>query len=301
MVAALLLIKVLPCTLLAQRPELPPKPFKLTQYDRRIPADAWMSFSIDVGTFMQHQAILKAVYDKPNPGAPPPKALLYSLLSGKLKLVMPYPIIFGIGGDPKRAGNAPDNNPALIEFLKVRSHFGFYLDFSAIPAELVGRLMEEETGVQLTKKEVMGLLHGMKVLVPPGYLGAKFKIGIVEVGGAIYDQGMAKNWPGKGVPKSLLDVLPRDSIVVAGTSLDFEKANEDLRLKFAELLKVALLIQKLDGRNEGPANGLEQLMNQIDGAAHDAVGMDAKGLLKIFNGDLVVAFGANLGKPNLLG
>jgi hypothetical protein len=297
----LILTSILTATLLfgvslsAQQPV--PKPFELTHYEKRIPADAWMLFSVDFNVFLKSKEYMKAIFSENPIGGPPPE-LLDLMTSGKLNIIWPYPLLFGMGGDSTKPGNSPDNNPAVMDFLKNRHHFGMYFNLSAIPDDLVSTSYKSEgQDLKLTEAEVLELFGGLKKIIPPMYGGMDFAKGQFLMRGAVYDKEMAAKWPGDGIPKALLDAISDSSMLVLGASLNIENANDDIQARLAEVFKLVNTVQKIQAPEGQPAMDLEQLGEQLNALAQDAVGMDAKDLLKIFKGDVVMAMGMEAGPP----
>ncbi len=62
--------------LVAQQSESKPagKPFHLTHYDKRIPADSWMLVSMDFDAFLSSKEFLKAAFENSDSEDAPPKA-----------------------------------------------------------------------------------------------------------------------------------------------------------------------------------------------------------------------------------
>ena len=283
-------------TLLAQQPE--PKPFDLTHYEKRIPADAWMLISMDMNVFLSSKEYLKVAMQNSKLIGGPPKELVDLMTSGKLNIIWPYPLLFGVGGDASKPGNSPDNNPAVMDFLKNRHHFGMYFNLSAIPDDLVSTWYKSEgQDLKLTEAEVLELFGGLKKIIPPMHGGVDFAKGQFRMLGAVYDKDMAAKWPGDGIPKALLDVIPDSSFMVMGASLNIENANDDIQMRLAEIFKLVNAMQKIQAPEGQPAMDLDELGKQLNALAQDAVGMDAKDLLKIFKGDMVMAIGMDPGPP----
>jgi TPR repeat protein len=298
--SALILTTIFTASLLVDGPLLAqqPKPFELTHYEKRIPADAWMLFSMDMNVFLSSKEYLKVAMQNSNPIGGPPKELVDLMTSGKLNIIWPYPLLFGVGGDASKPGNSPENNPAVMDFLKNRHHFGMYFNLSAIPNDLVSTWYKSEgQDIKLTEAEVLELFGGLKKIIPPMHGGVDFAKGQFRMLGAVYDKDMAAKWPGDGIPKALLDVIPDSSFMVMGASLNIENANDDIQMRLAEIFKLVNAMQKIQAPEGQPAMDLDELGKQLNALAQDAVGMDAKDLLKIFKGDVVMAMGMEPGPP----
>jgi len=285
-------------SLTAQQPEPAPAkpPFQLTHYDKRIPADSWMLFSADLDVFFKSKELMKATYGNMPAEDAPPKMVVDLLTSGKLKITLPYPLIFGLGGDPDQPNNSPDKSPAVMEFLKQRHQFGLYLNLSQVPDEVVTSIYRQEAAngnINLTEAQVLELFQGIKQMLPPTHFGMNFKKGEFNIVGATHDKNLANKWPGNGLPKTLLDAVPSSSVMVLGASLNIEEANEDLQARLGQILKVANLVQKIEAPNGQPPLDLEQIGAQLNAITRQSVGVDAKDLLKIFQGDTVMAMGMN--------
>ena len=282
--------------LVAQQSESKPadKPFHLTHYDKRIPADSWMLVSMDFDAFLSSKEFLKAAFENSDFEDAPPKAVIDLLTSDKIKIVFPYPMIFGVGGDPDKPGNSPDKNPALMEFLKQRHQFGLYLNLSQLPDELVTSMYPEDAtngNVKLTEAQALELFRGIKQMLPPAHFGMNFNKGEFNLMGTIHGDNMAEKWSGNGLPKTLLNAIPASSMVVLGVSLNIDEANEDIRARLGQFLKIADVLQKIDSPNGQPSLELEQIEAQLNAMTREAVGMDAEDLLKIFHGDVVMGIG----------
>lgn len=275
------------------------KPFQLTRYDKRIPADSWMLASMDLDVFFSSKALMKAVFENSDGPDAPPKVLVDLFTSGKMKMVMPYPIIFGLGGDADKPGNSPENNPIVMDFLKQRHQMGLYFNLSQMPDAVVSAIYQQEASkgnLPLTEAEALELFRFVKQTLPPSHFGMNFKKGEFNLAGAVHDKGMAEKWPGKGLPKSLLNAIPASSMVVLGGSLNVEEANEDIQARLGQFLKIANLMQKIESPNEQPSLDLEAMSAQINAMTREMVGMDAKDLLQIFHGDFVMGVGIGFEK-----
>lgn len=282
-------------TLFGQQPA--PKPFELTHYEKRIPADAWMLFSVDFNVFMKSKEYMKAILGNSPVGGPPP-GLVDLMTSGKLNIIMPYPILFGVGGDASKPGNTADQNPAVVDFLKSRHHFGGYFNLSAVPDEIVKSWYKGEgEGLGLTEAQVLEMFGGLKKIVPPIHGGMNFGKGQLAIRGTVHDRNMAGKWPGEGVPKALLDAIPASSMMVLSASIDLENANDDIASRLAEIFKLVDTVQKAAAPEGEPGMSLDMLAKQLDAVAQDAAGVAAKDLLKIFKGDVVLAVGMEPGPP----
>ena len=281
-------------TFFGQQPA--PKPFELTHYEKRIPADAWMLFSMDFNVFLKSREYMKAVLGS-DPGGPPAE-LVDLMTSGKLNVIMPYPILFGVGGDASKPGNATDQNPAVIDFLKSRHQFGGYFNLSAVPDEIVQAWYKDEgEATGLTEAEVLEVFTAMKKIVPPFHGGMDFEKGQIAMRTTVHDANMAAKWPGEGVPKELLDAIPADGMMVLSASLNLENANDDIALRLGEIFKLVNTLRKATAPEGAPGLSLEDLGKQLDAAAQDAVGLAAQDLLKIFKGDIVLSVGMEPGPP----
>ena len=272
----------------------PTKPFALTHYEKRIPADAWMLFSVDAGEFFNSKEFLKASFENSTTEDAPPKAIADLFTSGKINMIFPYPMVFGVGGDPDKLGNSPDNNPALMSFLKQRHQFGLYFNLSQVPEDVITTFYREEAAngnVKFTEAQALELFRSLKKIIPPAHFGMNFRKGEFNIVGAVHDKKMANIWPGNGLPKTLLDAIPNSSLMVKGASLNLEEANDDIQVRLAQILNIANSIQKITAPAENPPLDLEQMGAQLNDLTREAVGLDAKDLLKIFQGDLVMAVG----------
>ena len=283
--------------LVAQQSKSKPadEPFHLTHYDKRIPADSWILVSLDFDSFLSSKEFLKAAFENSDGEDSPPEALVDLMTSGKIKVVFPYPMIFGVGGAPDKLGNSPAENPALMEFLAHRHQFGLYINLSQVPDSVVTSIYRQEKQSEnnkLTEAQVLELFHGIKQMLPPAHFGMNFKKGEFNLMGTIHDGNMAKKWSGNGLPKTLLNAIPASSALALGASLNIEEANEDIRTRLGQLLKIADRLQKIDSPGQ-PSLELDQMEAQFNAMTQEAVGVNVEDLLNIFHGDVVAGMDLN--------
>jgi len=288
------------------KPEQADDPFRLTYYDQRIPADAWMLYSFDMNRFFETKAatriIFKEVFEGKEGENEAPKPLLDLLTSGKLKLVLPYPFTFGIGGDPTKPGNSIEKNPALVDFLSYRHHFGLYVNLSQVPDAVFASVYRQEVAkgdFQLTRAQEMELVRLIKETFPPSHFGMSFNQSELNFMGSIHDLDMAEKWGGDGLPQSLLNAIPASSLMALGASIDIEEANQDIRLRIGQFLKIASRLDMIDFPKSKGSSELEQMETQLNGMTLELFGMKADDLIEIFHGDLVAGF--EMSRPTGLG